>query len=260
MAIVNKQVKVFIPNSLIQSILETQANKITKALEKAKDEIRQEVALIVANRLENSRIMKGLRNRETYGGGIRTVRAEFGLTVAAGQRAADRIIEIITNKIYKKSFNITKNRTQRGINITISYEFLDQGYRDQLMNDDALSYSSNSHPIEWMQWLLRRNATLDIQEVGIMYPEKSKTSRSRQAIMYGYKPATTAKDSGKVKVSNKPRKVPLFKLRPYTLPEEFMPRGDAVDFVDEALRSPNFTRRLKTIITSAINKAISRIQ
>lgn len=240
--IISVSAEVNIPKETLKKIVAKSSLTLATRLSLAKKSIRLQVQSLIREYLERSKILKSLRGQN--GPGILSLRGEIGLSPEDAMAAADRIITIVEKVV--QSPKIQRQSSGDGTNINISMETLSQSgesdYQKKLIYDEALRYISPKSGvlIDWMAWLI---FGIGINtNYAIIYPSNIEDfdSRSGQAIM--------------VRANRKTRRMKGFR-HPYDFPSAFLPKGNAQDFVQEAL-GEKFQNAVLKLITDLVMKSL----
>lgn len=263
--------EVDVPPAVLKRIEAFAAKKLASTLKKSRLHLLEEIKTLVTRQLYKSRIVQDLLSGASYPG---NARAEFGLTDEMGQIAANVILLTVEQYVKMPVVKQVENQFE------ITVGGVSEQYRGDLASNPFLSYDNASYggkvsvPINWMKWLLNKGQIdIDITEYGIIYKNKVgsefqkffESSRSGQAAMYPvawkkkpnknrYYPVSyslTTQNANNKEVKEK------IKPNPYEFPDSLKPKGNAKDFIAEALSSPRFLGQLKRILELELRGAIT---
>ena len=258
--------EVDVPPAVLKRIEAFAAKKLASTLKASRLKLLEEIKMLVTRQLYKSRIVQDLLSGSSYPG---NVRAEFGLTDEMGQIAANVIL--LTVEQYVKMPVVKQVESE--FEITIGG--VSEQYRGDLASNPFLSYDNVNYggkvgvPINWMKWLLNKGQVdIDITDYGIIYKNSVgsdfqdlfQKSRSNQAIMF---PVEWKKKANKNifypvsrNLKSKGRQERI-KPNPYEFPDNLKPKGNAKDFIAEALSKPQFLGQLKRLLELELRGALT---
>lgn len=231
-----------IPNALVEKINLQQGQRLKRLIDRAVPAVNKDLKDLILTRLRAGVIYQGLKTGAEFGGV--NLRAEFGLTEGMAEDAARELHNLVENAI--DSINITGEPNRQGIKFILSYDGFDtEQLSGELEENPYFSYNNKEKggkvnvEIMWMDWLL--NGVAQTIDEAITYELSGKDearSRSNRAIM------VSAED-------------PRFNY-PYRLPDQYLPKGESKNFLEEIIKSNIFKGLVKTKMRIALQTIISQ--
>lgn len=158
-------------NEIHARILFEASQEVDKLLRRNSSAISRKISRLLADRIHETPEMKSI-----LGGKLK---ADFGLS----DQAADEALERVTSLIRENTVVRLNKNVKNGLFYSITISLLPNGLTPFFdIRYDSINDKGESHPVDWMEWLLTKGVTIINDEFFVMYGP-FRTSRSGEAIM-----------------------------------------------------------------------------